>query len=434
MTQLASRLLAAVASFAAVAFLQSCGSGAVSGPPTVNTGAVTVTPAAATLYAGLPSSFVINGGNGTYNVISNNQAIVPSIPGLRANTFTVLPQEVAADTAVVLTVQDVATSNAASSELTVKPRTISNTVTVTPSASQSSACGTSVCAGGDAEVRVVLSQAGVPIVGRNVRIDVLSGDARIIVSDAGGTETLGTTLTTVTDGTGTARVRVRVLNTAQAQTALLQATDLSSGFTQAFTVPIAPASNAPLTVQPTTIQFTGPDSTNCANNVSADVVVVGGRPPYQVTQAPGFLVNPSVLTFSGGRVTITATGQCATAANPQRVAIVDSLGASANVTIFNTTAPTAPTTAFAVSPTGVTLSSCGAIAQVALSGGTGTYFAASESNVVSATIPDNSRSIVSIQRQPGTPPTNPITVRVTDGQTVRAITVTLAQTAAGTCP
>src|SRR5207302_557382 len=106
-----------------------------------------------------------------------------------------------------------------------------------------------------------------------------------------------------TDSSGVARVRVRAGASAGPQTALLNVTDLSSGFVQSASVSIAPAGNAALTVQPASINFTGPNTSQCANNVSADVIIVGGHPPYQVTKPAGFNVNPTTLTFSGGRVT-----------------------------------------------------------------------------------------------------------------------------------
>src|SRR6185312_6798891 len=75
---------------------------------------------------------------------------------------------------------------------------------------QSAACGTAVCSGGDAEVKATLSQAGVPLTGRTVRFDIVSGDVGIITSAPGLPETTGTTATATTDSTGTARIRIRV--------------------------------------------------------------------------------------------------------------------------------------------------------------------------------------------------------------------------------
>ncbi len=417
--------------------LVACGSGAVSGSAATS-GPITISPSSATVYSDLPTTFVISGGNGSYIVTSSNQAALPVVATTNANSFTVVPNVVAADTSVTLTVSDTAATAPATAAVVVKPRTISNVVTVTPSSSQSAACGTAICSGGDAELKITLTQAGVPLVGRLVRFDVVSGDVRVITSPAGVPETLSVSGTTTTDGTGTARMRIRVLADANAQTAILQISDLASGFSQSTSVTIAPASNAALTVQPTSIQFTGPDSNTCASGIRADVIVIGGRPPYQVTQPPGFLVSPLILGSSGGRVTVTSTGQCAqtgsfsTPERGQTMSVLDSNGASVTVSIHNDTAPVSAVVVspFVVAPIAVTLDSCTAVANIALVGGSGRYFGASGSSAVSVAV---NGSLGIINRAAGTTSsTSPISVAFSDGQEVKTVTVTL--TAPATCP
>src|SRR5204862_540939 len=127
--------------------------------------------------------------------------------------------------------RDSGTTPVQTATVTVKPITINNTVTVTPSASQSAACGKSVCAGGDAEVKVVLAVNGVPLTNREVRFDVVSGDYRIITGSVAGVETLALSGTAFTDANGVARIRVRVLPNATSQTALLTITDVAAGAT-----------------------------------------------------------------------------------------------------------------------------------------------------------------------------------------------------------
>jgi hypothetical protein len=202
----------------AAALLAACGSGAVSGPP-VSSGPIVISPATAVLYSELPTTFAVTGGNGNYIVTSSDQNVLPVAGSTNGNSFVVVPNSVGSDTPVTLTVRDSSGSAQASASLTVKPRTISNVVTVTPSAGQSAACGTALCAGGDAEVKVTLAQLGVPLVGRTVQFDVLSGDLKVISSSFGTTEILTTTATAVTDSSGTARVRVRADSAAVAQTA-----------------------------------------------------------------------------------------------------------------------------------------------------------------------------------------------------------------------
>src|SRR5205814_5673768 len=232
---------------------------------------------------------------------------------------------------------------------TVKGRILSNVVTVTPT---TTACGTAVCAGGDAEVKVTLSQSGLPIANRQVQFDVLSGDYRIITGSSGGTETLATSGTAFTDSTGTARIRIRVLDQALSQTALLQITDISSGATLRTSFAIAPSSNAALNAQPSELHFTGPDNSACANGISADVIVFGGRPPYSISNPGTFNVNPLIVGSSGGRFTVTANGQCT---SNTRIAVVDTAGATTSVTATNALGSAVITPPVVVSPTTVTL-------------------------------------------------------------------------------
>ena len=441
---LADRLVR-LALAALLAFLAaSCGSGAVSGPaPVIVPGPLSISPASATLYSDLPTNFVISGGNGSYIITSSNQAVIPLSGAFTGGTLVVVPNAVAADTPVTLTVSDTARTAAVTAALTVKPRTVSNVVTVTPSASQSAACGTAVCSGGDAEVSVVLTQGGVPLTNRTVRFDVISGDVRIITSAPGLSETLSLSDTTTTDSTGTARMRIRVLSEATSQTALLQVTDTSSGFTQRTAITIAPSSNAPLNAQPSTITFKGTTANTCATGIQADVIVFGGRPPYQISQPGTFQVDPRVVTASGGRFTVRATGQCTAGS---AIAVVDANGATVTVNAINTlsdvvpTAPT-PTPDFSVSPTSVTLGSCTETANVALAGGAGagSYFAASGNSAITATVSGNTGSIRRTTGAPtATPPPSPISVAFSDGQTTKQVTVNLAGTGAppatGPCP
>ena len=423
----------------AAVLLGSCGSGAVSSSSAPSTVPVTITPSPATLYSDVPATFVITGGNGNYIITSSDQSILPVAPTTltASNNFTVVPSTVAADTTVTLTARDTGTAPSGSAQVVVRPRTTSNVVTVTPSSSQSAACGASICAGGDAEVKVVLTQAGVPLVGRLVRFDVLSGDFRIITSAPGLPEELSLSGTATTDSSGTARIRVRVLSDATAQTALLQITDVVSGSSTTTALSIAPSSNAPLSARPSTISFTGRDSNTCASGISADVIVFGGRPPYSVTSPGTFVVTPTVLTSSGQRFTVTAIGQCT---QSSAIAVVDDNGASVTVTASNVPgADTSITPDLVVSPTSVTLESCDSIATVIVAGGFAPYFAASSTQGIRATVaPRNTGSggaTVSIQRRGQTTVnTTPQTVSVSDGRDAKTVNVDLAPGAQGLCP
>ena len=416
----------------ALATLASCGSGAVSAPPvTVTPGPISITPETATLYSNLPTTFVVSGGNGSYIVTSSDQAVLPLAGSFSGSQLTVIPQEVAADTAVTLTIRDTGTAAPVNATLTVKPRTVSNVVTVTPSASQAAVCGSAVCAGGDAEVKVAIARNGVPLLSREVRFDVVSGDFRIINSAPGAPETLALSGTTLTDGSGVARIRVRALNDATSQTALLQITDVAGGSFQRTSFAIAPSSNAPLNAQPSTISFRSTVGGQCPNNITADVIVFGGRPPYSITQPGPFTVSPTLVTQNGGRFSVTAKGQCS---DGSPIAIVDNAGATVTVTA-SASAPTlitAPT--LAASPTSVTLDSCNTIATIAVAGGVGPpYFATSGHNGITAQ--PFSQNSVRIARASGSAAITPssVTVSVSDGQTVKDITVNLVGAGQGAC-
>src|SRR5205085_7029917 len=122
----------------------------------------------------------------------------------------------------------------------------------------------------------------------------------------------------------------------------------------------------------------------------------------------------------GGRFTITATGQCAAASS---IAVVDGNGATVTVTVSNKLASVlAAPPDFAVSPTSVRLTSCSAVGNVALTGGTGKYFAASGDDAVTVDLPTGS-SLASIRRAVGTgaaPPAS-VVVTFTDGKTAKTV-------------
>jgi hypothetical protein len=429
------RIARTALAFLALAGLNSCGSGAVSGPP-ASTTTLSISPSTATLYSDQPTIFAVTGGTGTYFVTSSDQAAVPLVTSFSGNTLTVVPNPVITDTPVTLTVRDSGTAAPVTAALTVKPRTLSNVVTVTPSASQSAACGSAICAGGDAEVKVTLAQGGVPLVGRSVRFDVVSGDFRIISSDPGLQESTSLSATVVTDATGTARIRVRVLSDASAQTGLLQITDVGSGSTQRTGIPIAPSSNAPLNAQPNTIVFQGVQANTCASGISADVIVFGGRPPYSISQPGSFQVAPTLVTNNPGRFTVTAIGQCSAGS---QIAVVDGNGATVTVTASNVLsavqpAPTPTVPTFTVSPGSVTLASCGDVANVAITGGSGSYFAASGNSQVTAIVTGNAGVIRRLRNSvPPGPQTAPASVDVafSDGITSRIVNVTVTGPAGG---
>lgn len=420
--------------FLALATIASCGGGGVSGPaPVTDPSRITILPETATLYSGVPTTFVVTGGTGSYIVSSSNQTVVPVSGSINGNNLVVTPNNVVSETAVTLTVRDTGTTPIASATLTVRPGTVSNEITVTATSTQGLACAPAICSGGDAEVAVTLSQAGAPLIGRTVRFDAVTGDYRFITSTSGSTvEVLETSATVVTDQTGRARARIRVLPNAPNQTALLQATDTASGAFQraSFVIAQATGTSPGFIATPSSITFQGVRQGECAgSNISALFYVFGGTPPYNVSNTfTGLSVRPELVTSSGGSFTVTPNGTCM---SNIPVVIRDAAGRTTTVAISNIEG-TIAVPALAASPSTVNLSSCDAAASIQIAGGRGSYFVASGSDALVASV---SGSTVTVRRRsPSGPAPATGTIGISDGTSVVSVTVTLSGAALGTCP
>lgn len=428
------RLLAV--SFAALG-LASCGSGAVSGSAPVNDPTrITILPATATLFAGTPTTFTISGGTGSYIVSSSNQAVVPISGAISGNTLVVIPNAVGSDTDVTLTVRDTGTTPTASATLTVRPGTVANEITVTPSSTQGLSCSPAVCSGGDAEVSVLLSQAGAPIIGRVVRFDAITGDFRFVTSTSGSTiETLDTSVITVSDQTGRARARIRVLPNAANQTALLQVTDTTTGAFQrsSFAISQATGTSPGFFANPSSITFQGRRLEECAGtDITATFYVFGGTPPYFVANTISTLiVRPEVVLASGAGFSVTPTGACIGVPGVL-ITIRDSAGRTTSVSVANIPG-TAAIPALVATPSTINLSSCDASANIQVAGGrSNTYFVASGSDALVAVI---SGSTVTVRRQNPSGPAAPTgSIGISDGTSVVNVAVTISGAALGRCP
>jgi hypothetical protein len=422
---------AALCIFALVG-LVSCGSGAVSGSAPVNDpNRITILPGTATLYSGLPTGFVISGGTGSYIVSSSNQAVIPISGSLPTNTFTVIPNAVAADTDVTLTVRDTGSTPVATATLTVRPGTVGNNITITPSSTQGGSCTPAICSGGDAEVSVLLSQGGQPLIGRGVRFEVTSGDFRFITSQPANIETTDFTITTVTDETGHARARLRVLPTANNQTALLRIVDLGSGAFQntSFTIAQATGSSPGFFASPDTITFSGPNDQECASSGSVDVFVYGGTPPYNVsTVGAPYVVSREFIAFSGGSFSVLPRGICV-ALPGAPITIIDATGRSTVVRAANVLG-TRAVPALVVAPSVVTLTECNSVASVSAAGGNGIYTVSSGNSAVSAL---SNQSTITIGRVPNKVPPPTLQVGVISGNAATSIVVNVSGTALGNC-
>lgn len=215
-----------------------------------------------------------------------------------------------------------------------------------------------------------------------------------------------------------------------AQTIVTLTVHDSASHSQTVQVTVEPLANAPLVVRPATIAFQGTAPSTCASSIQADVLIFGGQPPYVISQPPNFLVSPLVLP-SSGRVTVTANGRCS-AGEP--LAVIDSLGSSATVTLSNTQAAAVAPTPFSVAPLGVTLNSCQDSASVLLLGGSGHYFAASGNSAVAAgAFGTNFGIIFRNVVAAGTTVATPVPVVFSDGASSQTVIVTLAPGARGDC-
>jgi hypothetical protein len=420
--------------FVAAAGLASCGSGAVSGPAPVNDPTrITILPATATLFSGTPTTFVISGGTGSYIVTSSNQSVIPVSGSIATGSLTVVPNAVATDTLVTLTVRDTGATPIATAELTVRPGTVNNELTITPTSTQGGTCAPAICSGSDAVVSARISLGGVPLPGRGVRFEVVSGDFFFITSPPGLPETLATNITVVSDEAGRAQTRIRVAAIAQNQTALLQVTDLSTGSFQRtpFAIAQSTGTSPGFFIAPASIKFTGPNTDECANGASADFFVFGGTPPYRVSNtSSAFSVSRDFLSFSGDSFTVTARGACV--GDPGLPIVVTDLRGRTVTALISNVLGTRVVPPLVVAPASVSLSSCDALANVTAAGGTGSYFATSGSG--SLNVMQVSGNKFSISRSNGPATTTPLNVGIGDSRSVVNVTVNLTGAALGTCP
>src|SRR5947207_226839 len=132
-----------------LAILGGCGGGSGApnnpfAPPPAVPGPLSILPSAATVYSNTPAILTISGGVPPYFVVSSNTVILPVGASVTNGTIVLLPANVLADTAVLITAQDSAGTRATAT-VTVKPAPIFNSLTITPA---SAACGAnSICSG-----------------------------------------------------------------------------------------------------------------------------------------------------------------------------------------------------------------------------------------------------------------------------------------------
>ena len=401
--------------------LSACGggSGAPNNPyvaPPV-TPALTVLPATLTAYSGVPAIVTITGGVAPFFAFTSNATVLPVSQNVAGATIVLLPNQVAADTDVTITVQD----SAAQSQLVkvvVSASTILNALTFAPSASD---CGANLCSGQTGTASVIATgPGGAPLVARQIRFDVVSGPFGIATSNPG--TPLVQTINVATDNTGKAVANLQAQVNATTQPAQLRATDLTSGQQQIVNFTIVNNTlpgGSPLAIIPATATITGPTTTTCSTGFRVNYYIYGGNPPYTVSSTfpQGVTLVNTVVASSGGFFGAITNGACV---DPLVFTIVDSAGKQTTATLQNLVGTTpAPTpVALAVSPPtqGIT-GGCGTLSRsvvVAISGGQPTYSVAVSPSGPTPQSPVPASGLVTIT---GIFPAGATTILVTDQST-----------------
>jgi hypothetical protein len=355
----------ALCALAGLLALGGCGGGSGApnnpfAPGPVTVGPLFVLPPTAVVYSHTPATLQVSGGATPYQAFSSNSAVLPVAQNVDTGVVVLVPGEVAADTPVIITVQD-AIGQTATSSVTVRPAPLLNTLTVVPSRT---VCGTNaVCSGDTATATVqVTGVGGAGIPNRQVKFDVVQGAFAIQSNNPA--QPLVSSLTVVSDANGNARVVLQATVNVPTQPAQIRATDLTTGnsVTASFTIVQQTDGSAILSVIPPTATITGADTAHCSAGFRIDYFIYGGTPPYHISSTfpdAVTLVN-STVNFSGGSFEAITNGACV---NPLVFTIVDAIGRQTTAQLVNAvgTTPVTPPTpapALVVSPSAVKPATC----------------------------------------------------------------------------
>jgi hypothetical protein len=381
----------ALCALAGLLSLGGCGGGSGApnnpfAPGPVIPGPLFVLPATAVVYSHTAATLQVSGGALPYQAFSSNSAVLPVEQNVLTGIIVLVPSDVAADTPVIITVQD-GIGQTATSSITVRPAPLFNTLTVVPSRT---VCGTNaVCSGDTATATVqVIGPAGAGIPNRLVKFDVVLGAFGIQSSNPA--QPLVSSLTVVSDATGTARVVLQAAVSVPTQPAQVRATDLTTGnaVTAAFTIVQQTDGSAILSIIPTTATITGPNKVTCSSGARVDYFIYGGTPPYHI--APSFpdtvtMVNTTVFA-SGGSFEVITNGSCV---NPLTFTIVDAIGRQTTAQLVNTIGtadvPPPPSLPIQITPPSASANPCTALTPsfgFTITGGTAPFSVASPDGVV----------------------------------------------------
>ena len=375
-----------------VSALTSCGGGGVATNTVAATGPLLVLPGTADVFPNTPATFTISGGTPGYSVFSSNSTVIALNSQVNGGTFTVVANDVTAETQVTITVRDAAGATV-TTIATVKVAVLNNLATLTPLAPLAGCPPDAVCSGGDANVTVTAIQNGIKLKNRPILFTVIQGQFQFVSPNS--VPPLVNSITINTDENGLAVVKLRVLATVPTQVATLTMTDTTTGLVKFFNFNIVQQTDGAgiLSALPSgSTTFTGargqaggfsPGTADgqCPNGGFVDYYIFGGTPPYRIASplpqlvlvaAPGLpFAAETILTTNGGSIVakIFGCGQTqlivtdATNRSIETSAIIGVKGAD------GTPAPPTPTTTVpVVSPAAFTFTTCGQSGTVNLSG------------------------------------------------------------------
>lgn len=320
-----------------------------------------VQPASLNVFSNIPATLTITSGAAPFSAFSDTPTILPVQQAVAGNTVVLLANTVVADTAVVVTIRDTA-GQQVNVPVTVKPAPLLNNLSFAPTGTD---CGSDLCSAQTGTARIqALGPGGAPLVGRQIRFDIVYGP--IFFNTNNPAQPQAQTVTVVTDNAGRAEVSVQALANATTQPAQIRATDLTSGNVQIVNFNVvnsASANQSPIVIVPSTATITGAFNNQCSTGFRIDYYVFGGTPPYTVQStfpAAVQLVN-TVVSQSGGFFEAVTNGTCV---NPLTFTVTDSAGKQTTASLVNQPGQQAPTPppappALAVSPSNVTDIGCG---------------------------------------------------------------------------
>lgn len=427
--------------------MASCGGGGVSSNTGLTQGPLAILPGTGTLYGNTPFTITIAGGTRPYFITSNEQTVIPlNNQTVTGNSITVIPN----NPGVTDTGQEDDEVPSRSVNITVRDNT-GSTVSVTYNVLQNfmtgygislnsiSSCGLTLaagesvagCAGTESLINVVPTSSGLLRTQRQIRFTVNYGPFAYIQAD---NTTLANTFTMTTDSVGRGTARFIPANNAFTQLASLRATDVETGSYRDIVFLILSAPTTAMTAIPSPLPtLTGSNNAQCGFG-SGTVIITGGRPPYTVSATSAFILfTPTVVSNSGGSVSVTYGGGSPPNCASGQLVFTDSTGQVLTVNAPSAAGTTPATQVLSVNPTQVCIPNAAAGSRdVIVSGGNASKAVVSSNPAVATALPTLAASpaVLTINGPAAAPVGSSATITISDG----ASSVTVAVTRPAVCP